>query len=220
MKRRGFFYTAAESIFLSKLFPASSAGSAGKTESAFRLPIGRQLPDPFCLREGNGWYLTGTNSSRKPSENDYVFDMFYSQDLVNWVGQGPILKVPDYEGSRQANYWAPEIMPYGGKYYLYYTADSFGDPERRFVRVAVSDRITGPYTDSGRALTSQPSIDGHPFVVSEKEIYLFYTGNEGNDHVGQLLVERMISPVELENKPARVFPFFPARGTGEMEPIM
>ena len=206
MKRRNFIHIAGGSIILNLLLEKVMANNPIKFESAVKLEIGQQLPDPFCIRIGEEYYLTGTHSTRRMSKVASHFDIFYSRDLVNWESLGPILKMPEYEGSRQANYWAPEIFPYRGKYYLYYTADSFGDPYRRFVRVAVGEQISGPYEDSGVALTEQPSIDGHPFSVSEDESYLFYTGNEGNDHMGQLLVDRFVSPVQLDNKPRKVFP--------------
>ena len=206
MKRRNFICIAGGSIFLNPLREKVMANSPIKFDSATKVEIGQQLPDPFCIRIGDGYYLTGTNSTRGKSKVATLFDMFYSRDLVNWERVGPILKRPDYEGSGQANYWAPEILPYKGKYYLYYTADSFGDPYRRFVRVAVGEQISGPYEDSGQALTEQPSIDGNPVSVSEDESYLFYTGNEGNEHMGQLLVDKFVSRLQLENKPRKVFP--------------
>jgi len=206
LKRRNFIRLAGGSIILNQFAAEIVANNPIKFNSAVKLQIGQQLPDPFCIRIGDGYYLTGTNSTRGKSKAATLFDMFHSGDLVNWESVGPILKMPEYEGSRQANYWAPEILPLKGKYYLYYTADSFGDPYRRFVRVAVAEQISGPYEDFGVALTEQPSIDGNPVYFSEDEGYMFYTGNEGNDHMGQLLVDKFLSPVKLENKPAKVFP--------------
>ncbi|HEU0140238.1 MAG TPA: family 43 glycosylhydrolase [Bryobacteraceae bacterium] len=172
--------------------------------AAFRLATGFPVPDPFCMRTKEGWYLTGTQHAR--GIDDRRFSLFFSPDLKTWRDLGPILVRPEYEGSHKANYWAPEFMEHGGTYYLYYTSDSFGDPERRFVRVATSSRLTGPYRDSGDRLVTKPSIDGHPYFVSSGEGWLFYCGNEGNPHVGQLLVDRFLSPSQLENKPRKVFP--------------
>ena len=137
MKRRNFIHIAGGSVILNLLLEKVMANNPIKFESAVKLEIGQQLPDSFCIRIGEEYYLTGTHSTRRMSKVASHFDIFYSRDLVNWESLGPILKMPEYEGSRQANYWAPEIFPYRGKYYLYYTADSFGDPYRRFVRVAV-----------------------------------------------------------------------------------
>lgn len=206
MRRRDFFHAAGASLLLAPLLTDKSAGSAMKADSAFKVPIGQPLADPFCISTEEGYYLTGTHFSGSLSQADYMFDLFHSKDLASWTRVGRILEIPEYEGSRQANYWAPEILPYRGKFYLYYTSDSFGDPERRYVRVAAADRITGPYFDCGLTLTSQPSIDGHPYFVSEDEGFLFYTGNEGNEHVGQLLVDRLLSPTQPQNEPRKVFP--------------
>jgi len=135
-----------------------------------------------------------------------AFDLLRSRDLEEWESLGPVLKIPDYEGSRKANYWAPEILPRREKFFLYYTSDSFGDPYRRFVRVAVSDQIEGPYQSDGRPLTEAPSIDGHPVYTANDNGFLFYTGNEGNPHMGQLLVDRLTSPTQLAGDPRKVFP--------------
>lgn len=202
MRRRAFLSLAAGPL----LAPAADAQpAAGRySRTAFRLATGGPVPDPFCLRTKEGWYLTGTRHAR--GIEDRRFSLFFSPDLRNWRDLGPMLVRPEYEGSHKANYWAPEILEHRGVYYLYYTADSYGDPERRFVRVAASSRLTGPYRDSGARLVSQPSIDGHPYFTASGEGWLFYTGNEGNPHQGQLLADRILSPARLENKPRRVFP--------------
>jgi beta-xylosidase len=142
----------------------------------------------------------------EPVKHDKVFDLFFSKDLINWEKLDPLLKVPDYGGGPENFYWAPEILPYKDKFYLHYTGDTNGDDYQRFVRVGVSDRIQGPYEDCGTRLTAQTSIDGHVLRVSDDEMYMLYTGNEGNVNMGQLMIERMISPTELSGEPQKVFP--------------
>jgi len=188
---------------LAALFKTSAKAATAETHARL-LATGCPIADPFCIRHEGGWYLVGTQHARGIANRR--FSMFFSEDLLKWKDLGPVLIRPDYEGSDKANYWAPELVQRAAKYYLYYTADSFGDPERRFVRVAQSDRIDGPYVDSGAKLTAKPSIDGHPHFVEPEAGYLFYCGNEGNPDVGQLLVDRFVSPTRLENNPRRVFP--------------
>ncbi len=202
MHRREFLGLAGGSFLAAALY----AQPAGRQPSRlpFRLATGCPVADPFCLKVKEGWYLTGTQHGR--GIEDRRFSLFFSPDLRAWRDLGPVLVRPEYEGSRKANYWAPEFSEHEGTYYFYYTADSFGDPERRFVRVATSSRLGGPYLDSGARLVQKPSIDGHPHFVNPGEGYLFYCGNEGNPHVGQLLVDRFLSPVKLENSPRKVFP--------------
>jgi len=173
-----------------------------------KLAIDCPLPDPFCLTGPNGFYLTGTHAAT-PSireKTERVFKMFFSKDLINWVLLGLILKTPTFKGCLKGNFWAPEITFHQNKYYLYYTADAYGDPEKRYVRVATAEHIEGPYEDFGVRLTQQPSIDGHAMYLSESEGYFFYTGNEGNKNMGQLLFDRFVSPTKLAGHPQKVFP--------------
>lgn len=171
-----------------------------------KVRIGHPLADPFCIKWGEFYYLTGTYSTGRPGQTGRAFDLLRSRDLDEWESLGPVLQIPEYEGSRQANYWAPEILPHGNRFYFYYTSDSFGDPYRRFVRVALSDNIEGPYQSEGHPLTREPSIDGHPVYLTDQEGFLFYTGNEGNAHMGQLLMDRLVSPTRLSGNPRKVFP--------------
>ena len=207
MNRRDFMAIVGSGALLSASAGRLSAqDSKPEIEKAVKLALDKAVADPSCFLWDNGYYLLGTSHPGRSSNSDLLYTLYYSPDLLEWIKLGGILERPEYEGSHKANYWAPEILPYKGKFYLYYTSDSFGDPYRRHVRLAVADRVTGPYIDQGKKLVQQPSIDGHPCLVSDDEIYLFYTGNEGNDHQGQMIMDRFVSPTELENKPRKVFP--------------
>ncbi len=187
---------------------ALRAGAAEKSvaDAPFRLDVGGQLPDPYLFRWEANYYLIGTRSNGRPGVTGFAFELFRSADLIRWESLGSVLRIPEYEGSRKANYWAPEIVVLEGVFYLHYTSDAFGDPYRRYVRVATADKIEGPYRDSGGTLSHEPSIDSHVAGASVDERFLFYTGNEGNPQVGQLLVDRMISPTVTAGEPRRVFP--------------
>ena len=202
MQRRAFLDLAGGSILTAAL-PAQPPGRRAK-QAPYRLATGCPVADPFCVRWKDGWYLVGTQHAR--GIEDRLFSLFFSPDSRVWKDLGPVLMRPQYEGSGKANYWAPEFVENRGRFYFYYTADSFGDPERRFVRVARADRVTGPYVDSGERLVEKPSIDGHPHFVTAEEGRLFYCGNEGNPHAGQLLVDRFVSATKLEDRPRKVFP--------------
>ena len=79
-------------------------------------------------------------------------------------------------------------------------------PNRRYIRLAVADRIEGPYRDQGVTLTGQPSIDANPNWTAAGDGWMFFTGNEGNDHVGQVLVDRLIEPGRPAGEVCKVFP--------------
>jgi arabinan endo-1,5-alpha-L-arabinosidase len=178
--------------------------SPAQHSRAYQLATGCPIADPFCVKLRDAWYVVGTQHTR--GVEDRRFTLFRSTDLRAWEDLGPVLVRPDYEGSTRANYWAPEFAERGGRYYFYYTSDSFGNPERRFVRVAVADSVRGPYVDSGKPLVDKPSIDGHPYFPAGEQAQLFYCGNEGNPHVGQLLVDGLLDPLTMEHKPRKVFP--------------
>jgi beta-xylosidase len=167
-----------------------------------KLEIACPLADPFLITRPEGYYLTGTHHGM---DDESRFELFFSKDLARWKSLGNILTLPNYPGSEKGFFWAPEIFVLGDKFYLYYTADSNRDPEKRYVRVAVADAIEGPYQDMG-ALTQYPSIDGHPFIDIKGNLYLMYTGNEGNPDVGQLMIDRLIKPDRLAGEPRKVYP--------------
>ena len=203
MDRRTFVFTAAAAGF--SAVRSVDAGKGISVKNSFRLEVGHQLPDPYCIHWQGAWYLTGTHSTRRSSSGP-VYDMYRSIDLRSWTHLGPILEFPNYEGSDRANYWAPEILVHEDKFYLYYTADSDGDPFRRYVRLAVAEKIEGPYRDQGIRMTGQPSIDANPNWTADGEGWMFFTGNEGNDHVGQILVDKLIAPGRPAGEPCKVFP--------------
>jgi len=167
-----------------------------------KIEIKQPLPDPFCLATPKGYYLTGTETSVPPGAAGF-FDLFFSPDASQWKRVGKLL-VPPEGISEKDNFWAPELLCVNGRYYLYYTADSNGNPYQRFVRAAMADSITGPFRDIG-PLTRQPAIDGHPFRDSDGTLWMIYTGNEGNDYMGQLIIDKMISPDKLEGCPRKIF---------------
>jgi beta-xylosidase len=170
--------------------------------SHVKLTIGQELPDPFIFPQPEGYYLTGSDMTRGDEDK---FDLFFSRDLVHWKKTGRLLILPDYSGSDKGNFWAPEIVQIRNKFCMYYTADADGDPEKRYVRAAVGERVEGPYHDIG-ILTEEPSIDGHPFFDKTGRMYLIYTGNEGSAFKGQLAIETFANPNRLDGKPRKIFP--------------
>ncbi len=203
MQRR-YFLGLTGAPLLAAALGADLCAAGPERRKPWKLATGCPIADPFCIRRGGSWYVVGTQHKRGVADRRYL--MFRSDDLHKWEELGPVLVRPEYGGSRDANYWAPELIELEGKFYFYYTADSSGDPEKRFVRVATADSIEGPYVDSGETLVKQPSIDGDPYFLTPQDGRLFYTGNEGNPHVGQLLVDRFIDPLHLANEPRKVFP--------------
>src|SRR5213075_1664878 len=92
------------------------------------------------------------------------FPILLSQDLVNWKVVGSVFpKRPEWS---VANYWAPEISEYKGRYYVYYVARKKGGPLA--VAVATADRPSGPYKDHGE-LVAQPAGSIDPVAVDDEK---------------------------------------------------
>jgi beta-xylosidase len=101
-----------------------------------------QIRDPFILPLYPYYYLYGTtdaNCWKGPGEG---FNTFRSTDLENWEGPFPAFRpAPDFWGT--TNFWAPEVHPYGGRYYMF---ASFKAPNRyRGTQILAADQPEGPF---------------------------------------------------------------------------
>jgi beta-xylosidase len=102
--------------------------------------------------------------------------MLRSADLIHWETVGAALeRLPGtLEERLGGDYWAPEVLPADGRWWMYYSVGR-GDVGHS-LRVAVADEPTGPYRDCGVDLTPDErfAIDPHPFVDADGTRYLFY----------------------------------------------
>lgn len=93
-----------------------------------KLILPGDYPDPTIMRDGEDYYMTHSPFYYAPG-----FLIWHSTDLVNWK---PICRaVPEYKGSG----FAPDLLKYNGKYYIYYPADGTN-------WVVWSDNIKGPWS--------------------------------------------------------------------------
>lgn len=146
--------------------------AAASAQPAYRNPVVfGDYPDPSIIRVGDEYWATATSSSWAPE-----FPILSSRDLVNWHVRGAVFKErPDWA---VRNFWAPEIVEYHGRYYVYYVAQKRNGPLS--VAVASADQPQGPYVDHG-PLISQPdgSIDAAPAVDVDGKRYLVWK-EDGN----------------------------------------
>lgn len=121
--------------------------------ATYQNPVLRgDYPDPSVIRVGGDYYATATTSEWGPQ-----FPILHSTDLVNWRILGSVFaKRPDWS---EANYWAPELQEWKGRYYIYYVGRKKGGPLA--VAVATADKPEGPWTDHGPLVAQDAgSIDG------------------------------------------------------------
>ena len=100
-----------------------------------------RIRDPFfvTLPESRSYLLVAANAAERG------VDFWRSSDLVHFEGPFPLFRLKDgssYDSATQ--FWAPEIHPYGGKWYLFLT---LGNKERLMHGTWIfrADTPEGPY---------------------------------------------------------------------------
>ena len=157
------------------LLNLAGCNATGPRET-FDNPLPVAFGDPYILKASDGlYYMIGTGGVKEG------FKMFSSPDLKEWKDEGII-----YQGNRDsswnvANFWAPELYEKGGRFYLLFSADWRHNPTHELenfrIGVAVSDKVTGPYTD----LYNRPIFDpGYPVIdgnlhFEDGKVYLYYS---------------------------------------------
>ena len=131
------------------------------------------LRDPFVLVEDGRCYLYGTRGASCWGKAD-GFDVYVGGDLENWEGPFTCF-VNDGAFWATENYWAPEVHPWRGKYYMF---ASFKAPDvRRCTCSLVADTPTGPFrpwSDGGLTPADWESLDGTLVVARSGEPYLVF----------------------------------------------
>ncbi|HUR56277.1 MAG TPA: family 43 glycosylhydrolase, partial [Opitutaceae bacterium] len=147
---------------------AGAAAPAGTYQNPVRAG---DFPDPSVITVNGEYWATATSSEWAPH-----FPLLHSKDLVNWEVKGHVFDKPP--AWAKANFWAPEISTYKGKYFIYYTARQQNGPLA--VAVATADHPGGPYTDHGFLVSQDPgSIDGMAFTDAKGARWLVWK-EDGN----------------------------------------
>lgn len=167
--------------------PAICADAAPKkaAEATYSNPLlpDRNIADPHVIRVNGKYYMYPTSHTRG-------FEVFVSEDLVNWEPKGDVFDDP------RAGAWAPDVFHNArgdGKFYLYYTDNSpVGPPGpiNKQIGVAIADSPLGPFVDKG-ALADK-SIDAHLFHDEDGKYYLYYVHLAGGF---KILVQPMANPL-------------------------
>lgn len=103
-----------------------------------------QIRDPFVLPpNGDGRYwLFGSTDENIWDGPATGFDTYWSDDLENW--HGPIAAFrPTPHFWSHTQYWAPELHPYEGAFYMFATFTAEG--HRRGTQILRATRPEGPY---------------------------------------------------------------------------
>jgi xylan 1,4-beta-xylosidase len=150
----------------------SLAAPALQAEPYYSNPvIAGDYPDPTVIRVGDEYWAMSTSSEWGPH-----YPILHSKDLVNWEIVGSVFSQrPEWA---VANFWAPELAEYKGRYFNYYTARKRGGPLA--VAVATADHPAGPWTDHGPMVAQEMgSIDAVAFTGEDGKRYLSWK-EDGN----------------------------------------
>ena len=104
------------------------------------------IRDPFVLVHGGVYYLYGTRGETCWGKAD-GFDVYTSRDLENWQGPYPCFQ-NDGTFWADRNYWAPEVHPWRGNFYLF--ASFKAERTCRGTAVLKADSPLGPFKPHSR----------------------------------------------------------------------
>lgn len=161
-------------------------------------------PDPFLFFAGGAYWLITTG----PAADGRFLPIWRSGDLVHWTfARGAVARGAEGAWNR-FNFWAPEILSHGGRYWLYYTAKPIDDNDNAGNRVglAVAERPAGPYQDVG-VVVNHASLDGHPFRDVDGSLWLYYVTDHGNalGHApGKIWADRLVDPTRVAGRAVRL----------------
>ena len=131
--------------------------------------------DPSIVKGDDGrWYVFSTDASAGDIHQCGV-QVRVSDDLINWEYLGTAFE--DYEKTcaeeisaaglkpeAHQGLWAPEAVKVGDQWRLYYSASTFGST-RSVIGMAVSESITGPWTDKGIVIRSDANAVSKPNAI-------------------------------------------------------
>lgn len=165
---------AARALAIALALALAPAAFAQRGASYSNPVVAHDYPDPSVIRTDEGYWVVATAGTWAP-----LFTIMHSRDLVNWRVAGAVFDEPP--AWAENSFWAPELVEYRGRYFVYYTARKQDGP--LCVAVASAPTPVGPYTDHG-ALVCQEigSIDADMVEGDDGELYLFWKedGNSRN----------------------------------------
>jgi len=149
---------------------------------------GRNQADPFIFEDDGKFYLYVTaRDGIDAYSSDDIFGEWKYEGIVGSVGEG-------YYG-----YWAPSIIKYEGKYYVYVSC--IKDDKFEYMHVLSGDSPLGPFGNP-KCLYNYFSIDSH-IVQTDGGLFLWFARDEddGRPRIGtRVCIDRMLDPYTPANE--------------------
>ncbi|TRW15021.1 glycoside hydrolase family 43 protein [Glacieibacterium frigidum] len=144
---------------------AASGAAARAPDTAPRIAIDADFPDPTLLRAADGYYYVHATQG-----GGHNIQVARSRDLKQWDRLPDALPIKPGWAKATQDFWAPHVSAHDGRYYLYYSAKpdaALTDTARGLcLAVATADRPQGPFTDIGK-----PLLCGEGFVNIDPMAY-------------------------------------------------
>ena len=123
------------------------------------------------------------------------YHVFSSEDMVNWVDEGEILRASDVSWGRPEGgfMWAPDCAYRDGIYYFYYPHPSGSDWRTTWkIGVATSTKPASGFKDQGyiEGLGGDAMIDPCVFIDDDGRAFMYYGGGakcQGGEMNGDLM---------------------------------
>ncbi|GLX67587.1 family 43 glycosylhydrolase [Paenibacillus glycanilyticus] len=179
VKAFSFKLTALVLLFMLTLTSFGAQGSSAASTLNYSNPINTTGADPYVMLHSDGYYyFTHTLGNR--------LDIWKSRSLtaMDLGERKTVWEAP----SGLKDIWAPEIHNIGGKWYIYYTANTGCGDECRGIYVLENDSadpLQGDWTDKGKLNTQYPGLDGTVFDHNGQMYFLYaaygdWTGSHGS----------------------------------------
>lgn len=178
---------------------AAAVLAAPQTADQFR------VRDPFVLPvpDEGVYYLFSSGITQYDWGRG--FPVYKSRDLVHWQGPQPAFRPPD--NFHSVNFWAPEVHPCRGKYYMFATLKIEG--KTRGTHVLVADSPAGPYKMRSRAAVTPPDwycLDGTLYVDRQQQPWIVFCHEWVQTGDGEMCAQRLSPDLQAPlGKPILLF---------------
>ncbi|CAN5722619.1 family 43 glycosylhydrolase [soil metagenome] len=130
---------------------AQTAQPAKQAETWQNPVFDTDFPDPTVVRAGDGYFYAYATQAVVNGKLQHI-QVARSKDLINWERMADALpEKPVWANKFEPKFWAPHVSFADGKYFMYYSADP-NTQKGLCLAVAVADKPTGPFVDSGKPL--------------------------------------------------------------------
>ena len=151
---------------------------------------GKHQPDPFIFEDNGKLYIYVTaHDGVEAYSADDLFGVWHYEGIV-----------ASFNG--RIEYWAPSVIKYQNRYYIYVSSST--DDEFEYMHAAVADSPLGPFKDE-KCFYKRFSIDSH-VVETSKGLFLWYSeDNTDCNRIGtRIFIDKLIDPMTPANEPKEV----------------